>query len=181
MATLRADARRNLDRVLDAAAEAFAEHGPDVSMDAIARRAGVGHGTIFRRFPTKEALIAAIVSARLEQLSEAAGELLGQKDAGAAFEAFVWRVAELHARDRALFEGMPRCRSDAAVADAKRTLLERVAELVSQAQREGSLRADLRPEDVPVLIGSALLGSAQSGDPEAWRRYVAVVLDGLRR
>ena len=82
MSTLRADAQRNHDRVLVAAAEAFAEHGPDVSADEIARRAGVGHGTVYRRFPSKDALIAAVVSARLSELSDRAEELLAEPDAG---------------------------------------------------------------------------------------------------
>src|SRR5580704_13219295 len=103
MAALRADAQQNLGRVLQAAAEAFAEHGPDVSVDEIARRAGVGHGTVFRRFPTRDALVAAVIDARLRSFAASAERLLEEPDAGAAFEQFVWQIAELHSRDRALF------------------------------------------------------------------------------
>lgn len=180
MVGLRADAQRNLDRVLEAAGEAFAESGPDVSVDEIARRAGVGHGTVFRRFPTKEALIAAVVVRRLDDLVDAAEEQLGEPDAGAALERFVWQVAELHARDRALFEGVPRCSEMPEVAEAKQRLHGLVEQLVTRAQDEGSLRRDVDPDDVPVLVGSAILGSAQASTPGAWRRYVAVVLAGLR-
>jgi AcrR family transcriptional regulator len=180
MAALRADAQRNLDRVLVAASEAFAANGPNVSVDEIARRAGVGHGTVFRRFPTKEALIAAVVCERLAELAGHAEALLAEPEAGAAFERFVWSVAELHARDRTLFEGAPLCGELPEVAEAKARLNALVTELVSRAQREGSLRPDIQPDDVPVLVGSAILGAAQARDRDAWRRYVAVVLAGLR-
>ena len=180
MAALRADAQRNLDRVLVAAGEAFAAHGPNVSVDEIARRAGVGHGTVFRRFPTKEALLAAVVAERIHELSALAESLLAEPDAGAAFDGFVWQVAESQARDRALFECGPLCAEVPEVAEAKVRLLEAMTQLVGRAQEQGSLRRDIEPADVPVLIGAPLMAGAQSGDPDAWRRYVAVVLDGLR-
>src|SRR5207249_10088566 len=107
--TLRADAQRNLDRLLDTAAECFAEQGLDVSIDEIARRAGVGHGTVFRRFPTKDALRAAVIRARLDELLATAHALLEEPDAGAAVEQFVWEVADSCLRDRALFEGIESC------------------------------------------------------------------------
>jgi len=180
MAALRADAQRNLGRVLDAAAEALAERGPDVSVDEIARRAGVGHGTVFRRFPTKESLLAAVMCKRLAELADGAEELLECPDAGLAFEEFVWRIAEIYARDRALFECIPRCSEVAEVAEAKDRLHRVVEQLVTRAQEQGSIRADIDPDDIPVLVGSAILGSTQAASGEAWRRYVAVVLDGLR-
>jgi AcrR family transcriptional regulator len=180
MSTLRADAQRNHDRVLVAAAEAFAEHGPDVSANEIARRAGVGHGTVYRRFPSKDALIAAVVSARLGELADRAEALLAEPDAGGSFERFVWDIAELYAGDRGLCEGVPRCAELPEVAQAKARLHALVEQLVSRAQTEGSLRRDISPEDVPLLIGSAIMGATQSTDRELWRRYVAVVLDGLR-
>ena len=104
MTTLRADAQRNLGRILEAATDAYAELGPDVTIDEIARRAGVGHGTVFRRFPTKDALRAAVIRARLDELLATAHALLEEPDAGAAVEQFVWEVADSCLRDRALFE-----------------------------------------------------------------------------
>jgi AcrR family transcriptional regulator len=181
MATLRADAQRNLDRVLEAAAEAFAVQGPKVSTSEIARRAGVGHGTVFRRFPTKEALIAAVVTKRLGELTDSAGSLLEEPDAGSAFEQFVWQAAEAFSRDRCLFEGAPLCGELPEVVEAKQRLHDLVEQLVTRAQAEGALRLDIRPDDVPILVGSAILGSVQAGRDDAWRGYVAVVLDGLRR
>src|SRR5919205_1820931 len=96
---LRADARRNLDRILDAAAEVFAELGPDAPIDEIARRAGVGHGTVFRRFPTKEALRAAVLAARLDEMQAHLEALLARDDVGAAFEDLVFYAAESCRRD----------------------------------------------------------------------------------
>jgi AcrR family transcriptional regulator len=86
MSVLRADARRNLDRILEAAATAFAELGPDATIDEIAHRAGVGHGTVCRRFPTKDGLRAAVLRMRLEEILARANELLDEPDAGAALE-----------------------------------------------------------------------------------------------
>ena len=109
--TLRADAQRNLDRLLEAAGECFAEQGVDASIDEIARRAGVGHGTVFRRFPTKDALLAAVLAGQMLQLSNTADLAFGEADAGEAFDRFVRNVAEAYARNRSLIEGMKRCQA----------------------------------------------------------------------
>ncbi len=178
--TLRADAQRNLGRVLDAAAEVLAEQGLSASVDEIAKRAGVGHGTVFRRFPTKEALVAAVVCKRLEEISATAEDLLDHPDAGEAFEAFVWQMAEVYARDRCIFEGLPRCAEIGEVMQAKARFLDLVARLLSRAQNDRAVRADLVPADVPMLVGSAILGSSWSPEGEPWRRFVTVVLDGMR-
>jgi AcrR family transcriptional regulator len=177
---LRADAQRNLERVLEAAVDAFAEEGADVSVDEIARRAGVGHATVFRRFPTKESLIAAVVSRRVEGLVESATGALERPDAGEAFREFVWHAGETFAADRALFDGLGRCVEVPEVAEAKAELHAAVQQLIARAQANGALRPDVDAEDISLLVGSAIQATRQSGDPEAWRRYLAVVLDGLR-
>src|SRR5687768_11863989 len=97
---LRADARRNRERVIKAARAVFAEQGRDAQVDDVARRAKVGVGTVYRHFPTKEALLEALVRDRFAQLAEWALEALEEEDAWAAFERVVWRGAELHAGDR---------------------------------------------------------------------------------
>lgn len=180
MTVLRADAQRNLDRILEAAADAFAEAGPDVTIDEIARRAGVGHGTVFRRFPTKDALRAAVIRARLEEMVASARELLGRSDAGAALEEFVWAGAEMCRRDRALFEGVEKCDGFADVADLKRELHDTVDELIRRARRAGAIRSRLDGQDLGALVGAAIEASLHAERPDAWRRYVQVVLDGLR-
>jgi AcrR family transcriptional regulator len=178
--TLRADAQRNLGRILEAAADAYADVGPDVTIDEIARRAGVGHGTVCRRFPTKDALRAAVIRVRLAELLARAHELLEQPDAGAALEAFVWQVAENCRRDRALFEGIERCESFAEVAAAKQELHETVDRLIRRARREGAIRRGLDAHDIGALVGAAINASLHAERDDAWRRYVEVVLDGLR-
>ncbi|TML68483.1 MAG: TetR/AcrR family transcriptional regulator [Actinobacteria bacterium] len=180
MTVLRADAERNLGRILAAAADAYAELGPDVTIDEIARRAGVGHGTVFRRFPTKDALRAAVIRARLDELLERAHELLEKPDAGAALEEFVWAVAESCRRDRALFEGVEQCDGFEEVSAAKHELRDTVDRLIRRAQRAGAVRRGLDARDIGALVGAAIQASMHAERSDAWRRYVQVVLDGLR-
>ena len=162
-ATLRSDAKRNLDRLLAAASECFAEQGVDASIDEIARRAGIGHGTVFRRFPTKEALLVAVMLERLRDLTRAAEEALEDPEPGPAFERFFRRAAEVYAQNRAIVEGFERCVETEEVAALKVA----VGRLVWRAQRAGALRRDVTPEDVMELVPAA-------------SRHPDVVLDGLR-
>lgn len=175
---LRADAQRNLERVLDAAAELFAERGCDVSVDEIARRAGVGHATVFRRFPTKDALISAVVSKQIRELIGFVETALAEEDAGEAFRSFVWHAGEMHARDRGLHEGYTRC-AMRDVAEAKAELNALIDRLIERAQEAGALRKDVSADDVSTLVGTAIRGAYGASDAELWRRYVGVVLDGL--
>lgn len=180
MTVLRADAQRNRDRILEAAAGAFAEAGPDVPIDEIARRAGVGHGTIFRRFESKDALRAAVIRLRLEEMLAHATELLDRPDPGAALEEFVWLGAEMCLRDRALFEGVEKCDGFADVAGTKRELHDTVDKLIRRARRAGAVRSKLDGQDLGALVGAAIEAALHAERPDAWRRYVQVVLDGLR-
>jgi len=163
MTELRADAQRNLDRVLEAASDCFAEQGVDVSIDEIARRAGVGHGTVFRRFPSKDALLSAVVLRRVVELTAAAESALAEPDAGAAFDRFFRMAVDLYAQNRALVEGFGRCVETAEVA----AMEDAVGRLVRRAQRAGALRRDVGPRDVLELIPAA-------------NRHPDVILDGLR-
>ena len=160
---LRADAQRNLDALLAAASECFAEQGVEASIDEIARRAGVGHGTVFRRFPTKDALLAAVLSREMLQLSATAETAYEEPDAGAAFDRFVRNVADAYARNRALIEAMKRCQATPEV-DA---LLEAVGRLLRRAQDAGAVRTDVSATDVLALVPTA-------------STYPDIVLDGLR-
>jgi AcrR family transcriptional regulator len=170
--TLRADAQRNLERVLDAATEVFAASGPDSSIDEIARRAGVGHATVFRRFPTKEALMVAVIERRVEELRALVHEALDADDAGQALFDFIWKVSELHASARGLHECLAHCHDHPDSVE-----LEQLAEkLVRRAQKAGAVRGDVKPSDVPPLVRGALAAAP----PGQWRRYVSVVVDGLR-
>ncbi|HVW90052.1 MAG TPA: helix-turn-helix domain-containing protein [Gaiellaceae bacterium] len=177
---LRADAQRNLDRILEAAADAFAELGPDVAIDEIARRAGVGHGTVFRRFPTKDALRAAVIRAHLGELLERAREFAASEDAGTALDEFVWYAAAVLRRDRALFEGVEKCSFDDEVTATKQELHDVVNKLIRRARKAGAIRRELDAQDVGALVGAAIGAAMHAERPDAWRRYVRVVLDGLR-
>jgi AcrR family transcriptional regulator len=172
MTALRADAQRNLTRVLEAAAEAFAERGPDVSVDEIARRAGVGHATVFRRFPTKDALIRAVVEQRLEAFRALAETALAAEDPGEAFTEYIWTAMELNARDRGLFECIDRCLKD----EKTQEIVALTEQIVLRAQEAGAVRDDISPDDVRNLFG-AVMAAAPA---EQWRRHVGIVLDGLR-
>jgi AcrR family transcriptional regulator len=172
MTELRSDARRNLERVLDAATEAFAASGPDVSIDEIARLAGVGHGTVFRRFPTKDDLMYAVIERHVGQMCEMAEEALASGDPREAFFDFARRVAELSMRTPGLHRCVVHCGQKPGAAELDRL----VAKIVSRAQHAGGVRADVKPVDVQLLVRSALT-SAPAGQ---WRRYLDVVLDGLR-
>jgi len=172
MVELRADARRNLERVLDAATEVFAASGPDASVDEIAKRAGVGHATVFRRFPTKDELMFAVIERRVEEMRAIAQESLASEDPGQAFFDFVHRVAELSMSTPGLHKCVVHCGEKPGAAE-----LERVGDkIVSRAQRAGAVRRDVSPEDVRVLVRSALTGAPEG----QWRRHLEVVLDGLR-
>ena len=161
--TLRADAQRNLDRLLDVAGECFAEQGLDVSVDEIARKAGVGHGTVFRNFPTKGALVEAVLNQRMHELADAARTALEEPDAWEGFAGFFRYVAALYGDNLALVEGIERCVGSPEKADLSRA----VQELVERAQHAGALRRDVSAEDVMMLVPTAA-------------RYPEIVLDGLR-
>jgi len=172
MTELRADAQRNLGRVLDAATEVFAASGPDASIDEIARLAGVGHGTVFRRFPTKDDLMFAVIERHVEEMCALAEEALEADDPGQAFFDFVWRLAELNMSTPGLHRCVVHCGNKPGAAE-----LEKLADrIVSRAQRAGAVRRDVKAEDVRVLVRSALTNAP----PGQWRRYLGVVLDGLR-
>jgi AcrR family transcriptional regulator len=160
---LRADAQRNLDRLLDVAGECFAEQGLDVSIDEIARRAGVGHGTVFRNFPSKDALVVAVVNLRISELTAIARVALEDPDAWEGFAGFFRHTAARYAENLGLIAGLERCAST----PEKGELGRAVQKLVERAQHSGALRRDVTAEDVMMLVPTAA-------------RYPEIVLDGLR-
>jgi AcrR family transcriptional regulator len=172
MTELRADARRNLERVLDAATEVFAASGPDASVDEIARLAGVGHGTVFRRFPTKDDLMYAVVERHVAQMRAMAEEALGAEEAGEAFFDFARGAADLAMTTPGLHKCVVHCGEKPGAAE----LDELARQVVARAQRAGAVRGDLEPAEVGPLIRAALLAAP----PGQWRTYLDVVLDGLR-
>jgi AcrR family transcriptional regulator len=179
---LRADAERNRKRLLDAAVEVFAEHGLEASTAEIARRAGVGQGTVFRRFPTKDDLVAAIVVDRLGQITDAAAALLAHPPADGRVLAFMADLARIHVRDRGLIEAVSGtgALADPAVHDAHGALMDVLEELVKADQDAGLIRQDLGAFDV-MALGKAVASACEPGLTSAsWKRYLAVVAVGLR-
>jgi len=180
---LRADARRNRDRVLEAARVAFGDEGSDVSLDEIARRAGVGAGTVYRHFATKEALFEAVVFDRIEELVEEARALSDHPDPGRAFESFVERLGREGARKRDLVEALAsdEIHLQLGQAPSVRALTDVLAGLLQRAQRAGAVRRDISVDDVmAVLTGAAYAICHSSADEERTNRLLAIMYDGLR-
>jgi AcrR family transcriptional regulator len=179
----RADALRNRELVLAAAEEVFGESGLKGQVEEVARRAGVGVGTVCRNFPTKEALVEAVLTSMYETLLGSAREALDHPDAGAAFEQFFVALPEFQARHRALGEQMAKELELPTSAQPLREELHRaLAELVSRAQAVGAVRADIGPTDVSMLFAGVAHATAIVGDlePVLRERYVRIILDGLR-
>jgi AcrR family transcriptional regulator len=179
----RADARRNRELVLAAAEVVFAESGLKGQVDEVARRAGVGVGTVCRNFPTKQALVEAVLTSMYERLLARAKEALGHPDPGEAFEHFFVTLPEFQARHRALGEQMAKELELPASAEPLREELVRVLdELVSRAQAAGAIRDDIGPADVSMMFAGVAHATALAGDlqPVLRERYVRIILDGLR-
>ncbi|CAA9496854.1 MAG: Transcriptional regulator, AcrR family [uncultured Solirubrobacteraceae bacterium] len=182
---LRADAERNRLRLLAAAHSVFAAQGLDAGVEEIAREAGVGVGTLYRRFPTKESLVAAIVEQRFAAISSsfAAVAASSELEPWEAFEACALALAQAIAEDRGFFqvvsETVGRLDEIRAMRAAMLAVLEPV---VRRAQEAGVVRGDVTVEDVPALcaVAARLPRWKLEESPEVWRRYLGIVLDGLR-
>jgi AcrR family transcriptional regulator len=180
---LRRDAERNRRRILDAAAAVFAERGLGVTMDDIAHRAGVGVGTVYRRFPDKEELIDALFVDRIEALAALAEAGIAHDD---PWEGLVWFMEQAlieQQRDRGLKElVLGATRGNGPTGHARERLAPLVTALFDRARASGQLRDDVEGVDTPVLqlmLGS-VLDFSREVEPELWRRFLAIVLDGLR-
>lgn len=179
MANVRADAVRNRRLLLDAAAAEFAEHGTDVSVARIAARAGIGKGTVFRHFATKDQLMAAIFADQMEALAAKGDTLAEGPDSGQALLAFMAAGVELRSFCQALAPGM---REDPQIRAASDRLVAVARSLTARARRDGVVRDDVTGEDVVLLINAASQAAAPLGEAaaELSRRYLGVIFDGLR-
>jgi len=179
---LRADARRNREAVIAAAKKLFAEEGLDAQMPDVAKHANVGVGTVYRHFPTKDDLIAALVAERFERLAQKASEGLLAEDAWEGMADFIRFSAQLQADDRGLCEVMG-SRPEVMDAAAHAAGLPQICEgLVKRAQRSGQLRRDLTWEDIPMIAcGLGRITQATVGPASGrWPRLLEIILDGLR-
>ena len=180
----RSDARRNRERVLEAAEALFAEEGLKVQIEQVAHRAGVGVGTVCRNFPTKQVLLDAVLTVMWESLLSDARAALDEEDPGAALRRFFAAKADFHARHLALARGMSPAIDHPASADSVRESLREVfAALVGRAQASGAIRPDIGPGDLALLwSGVAQAVELTAGEPDAalWQRYLTILMDGLR-
>jgi len=179
---LRADAARNRERILVAAGEVFAERGLDATLDDIAHHAGLGVGTVYRRFPSKGELIEALFEQAVQEVVALAEQAEAMADSWEGLVWFLERATEMQSedlglRDVVLHSGYGRER----VALARGSIVPVVTRLVERAQQEGHLRQDFVPTDVPIieLMLSSVSAYSSSVAPELWRRYLGIVLDGL--
>ena len=180
---LRADARRNREQVLAAAESVFAEGGLKAPIEEVARRAGVGVGTVCRHFPTKQALVDAVVRRLIEPLVLHAQDALHDPDAGVAFRNFVLALSDVQARHLALAEQMAKEIDGSSETEPLRTELRAaVDDLLARAQAAGSIRADVGPADVSMLFSGVAHATSLVGEHQAKlrHRYVTIILDGLR-
>jgi len=180
---MRADAVKNRARILDAAEEIFATEGVAVPIDAVAERAGLGVGTLYRHFPTKEALFEAIVVARLEQLLESVRTQCGAADAGAALFAFLREFAGHASAKRDLFEALSSAGIDikSQCFETMDEMKRNIDELRQRAVAAGAIRPDISTDEMVGLVIGACHAGGQSGyDTAAVRRMVEIVCDGLK-
>jgi len=180
---LRSDAERNRRLVLEAAALAFAEEGYDVGMAEIARRAGVGNATVFRRFPSKDALVQAIFDDRIAESIAAAEHAAQLEDPWDGLVSFLEKSAGLQARDRGFFEATEQVLLEhPELLRQHRRIVDAVDPLVARAQEAGVLRDDVTTLDVLGLTKAAVACIPPSSELRAdgWRRSLAIMLDGLR-
>ena len=182
--TQRADARRNRKLVLDAARRQFAERGLDAQMDEIARTAGVGVGTVYRHFPTKESLLEALAQQRFDAKAEAAREALEIEDPWDGFVHFMTCATRITAGDLALSEAMGQLPGLCRQAAERAGLRGLVADVVERAHASGQLRADISTDDIPSLvsgIGHAVHAGDRGAPAMSWDRYLEIMLAGVRK
>jgi AcrR family transcriptional regulator len=175
---LRADAARNADRILRAARAAYAELGPDVPMDAIARRAGVGERTLYRRFPTKGQLARAAIDLSIaEYLTPVIGQALRSRDPLRGLAKLIEAAIGLGAREHNVLAAARRAGT---LTDVSVRLDEALLELAVRAQHAGLVRADLVADDLPRMV-AMLFGVLATMDPASngWRRYVTLMIDAI--
>lgn len=180
---LRCDAARNRQRILEAASEVFSEQGLEASLDEVARQAGVGVGTVYRRFRTKEELVEALFEDRVDAVAALAEHAAEESDPWMGLASFMEQMAELLAGDLGLRQllmfatyGQDR------VAYARQRNAPLIQKLLERAQAAGQVRPDLMVTDIPFLV-FVLTEAAQIArptGPDLWRRYLALILDGMR-
>jgi AcrR family transcriptional regulator len=180
---LRKDAERNRQRILDAATELFAQRGLGVTLNEIAHHAGVGVGTVYRRFPDKANLIEGLFEQRIQRIVDLADAALADPDPWRGLTEFIERTCELQSEDRAFKElvlagpeGLER------VNRIRARMLPRMSRIVERAHESGQLRTDVVPQDMPLiqLMIGTVIDCGRDVAPDLWRRFLAIYMRGLR-
>ena len=181
---LRRDAQRNRDAIVTAAREVFCDHGLEAPLEEIARRAGVGIATLYRRFPSRVELLDAVLTDTLHAHIHAAEQALATDDPWEGFAGYLEQTCRLQATDRGLNDAMgmrfPRA---ATLEAARRRLYDLGGRLIARAQQAGQLRGDLTLEDLAFVTWAntrILQAGHAAGVPDAWRRHLGFLLDGFR-
>ncbi|MET9400602.1 helix-turn-helix domain-containing protein [Kitasatospora sp. NPDC002965] len=180
---LRRDAQRNRDLLLTTARDLFARHGLDVPLDQIAKEAGVGNATLYRHFPTREALVAEVFADAATLLGDAGAQALADEDAWGAVERYFERIFELVAADRGINDLVTQAIPTVpGMIEISRRNAETVGVLVARAQQQGTMRTDVVTMDLLFMLGPLCRALPATTDlrPDLWRRYLALLLDGFR-
>jgi AcrR family transcriptional regulator len=180
---LRVDAQRNHDRIVGAAHEAFAEQGLDVSMEEIARRAGVGPATLYRRFPSKQQLLRAIFIARLAELEPRIAAACAADDPWVGLLDGISSVLGAQSRNVALLQVLAQAGELSQMkSEVRDRVLAPLCQLFARAQASGQVRADLDPAELPLLIrmvATTITQDGHCGEAAGWQRYLALLSDAL--
>jgi AcrR family transcriptional regulator len=178
----RADAQRNRERLVDVAKAAFAEAGPDVSLDEIARRAGVGIGTLYRHFPTRDAIVEAVYRREVRQLAEGAARLLGSLPAGEALHQWMRLFVEYVATKKVIASALGSIVGGASelYASSGAQITEAMSLLVQRAAESGDIRADVDPDDLLRALVGFTFGNGSPGWQASALRLIDILMVGLR-
>ena len=179
---LRADARRNREKLVAVARAAFAAADDTVALEAVAREAGVGIGTLYRHFPTREALVEAVYAAELDDVATSAPALLAEFPPEAALRAWMDRYAAFVAAKRGMIDTLRAGVASGRIAtpSTRERITAAIATILTAGARAGSLRTDVEPDDVTAMLLGVFLSTAASNTPEATGRLLDLIVDALR-
>jgi AcrR family transcriptional regulator len=180
---LRKDAARNRQSIVDTARRSFAVEGLDVAMDSIAKEAGVGGATLYRRFPRRDDLVEACMSDRMDAYLTAVDEALDDPDPWHGFVDYLTTACAMQAADRGVNDLLTRTFPTSRRLEGRRRRAHvALHELMSRAQRHGELRGDVTVDDVPLLLlaNAGIVRATFGTAPDAWRRVLGITIDGLR-
>ncbi|GII32724.1 TetR/AcrR family transcriptional regulator [Planotetraspora mira] len=179
---LRADAQRNRDRLLEVAVRAFSQDGPDVTLEAIAKEAGVGIGTLYRHFPTREALVEAVYRNELARLCDAASELLEVKPPDQALRDWMDHFVDYMATKHGMADALRAVVASGGnpYAHSRDRLIGTIGTLLQAGAGAGSVRSDVRPDDVLASLSGVSLTTSAPERREQARRLLDLLMDGLR-